>query len=468
MTAKLTFLGASQNVTGSCYLLEANGTRILVDCVMFQERQFQSRNWDPFPARPGKIDAVLLTHAHLDHCGLLPKLVKEGFRGKVYATAATAEIAKIVLLDSARLQEEDVQFKRRRHQKEGRKGAFPEMPLYDVQDVQRCCKLFKRVEYNDPRDLKGGLRATFYNAGHILGAAMIKVAVDVDGQKRTILFSGDVGRQNMPILDDPAVLDRADYLLVESTYGDKTHMDQRDTQEKMAEVINAANAAGGNIVIPIFAVERSQEVLYRLHEMRLADRIPNLMVFLDSPMAISVTEVFESHPELFDKQTNTFFGHVGSPFQFQGLTFTRTVNESKAINNIKGTVIIIAGSGMCTGGRIKHHLANNIGRPECTILFLGYQAVGTLGRLIVDGAGEVRIFGQILQVRAKVVTVDGFSAHADRNELMAWLSGMKAPPRKIFVVHGEAESARHLAEHIGQEKGWPTAVPAYLEQVELD
>jgi len=468
MQMKLRFLGAAQNVTGSRHMLEVNGTRLLVDCGLYQERQFKERNWEPFDFPANSIDAVLLTHAHLDHCGLVPKLVKEGFKGPIYCTAATAEIVRIILLDSARLQEEDAEYKRKRHQREGRKSPHPYEPLYDVADVEAALPLFKKVRYKNPVELVPGIKATFCEAGHVLGSAVIHVCIEQNGETRSVLFSGDVGRPHRPIVRDPAEIDEADYILVESTYGDRVHRGRGDVKAEIAEVINATRAAGGNIVVPSFALERSQEMLYYVNELLTEDAIPHLMVFLDSPMAGAITKVFKQHSELFDEEMNEFMRNGESPFTFSGLKYTKTSTESKAINHIRGTAIIIAGSGMCTGGRVKHHLVNNIERPESTIMFVGYQAIGTLGRRIVEGEKEVRILGEKRQVKAKIVQIHGFSAHADRDELLHWLSSLKNHPKKIFVVHGEAESAKSFGDYIHEKTGWEVCVPEYKDEVILD
>ena len=468
MQIKLMFLGAAQNVTGSRYLLQANGTRLLVDCGLYQERHLKARNWDPFPTAANSIDAVLLTHAHLDHCGLLPKLVKEGFRGKIYCTAATSEITRIILLDSAKLQEEDAEFKRKRHEREGRKGPFPEIALYTVADSEACFPHFSPVEYKQSMKLGEGVEATFYDAGHVLGSSIINVKVHQNRQARSVLFSGDIGRPHRPIVHDPTSLEEADYVLVESTYGDRIHQGLEDTKKTIAEVINSTKKAGGNIIVPSFALERSQEVLYYINELLLDDAIPHIMVFLDSPMAASITKVFQRHSELFDEQMSEFVRKLQSPFNFPGLKMVETTEQSKAINHIKGTVAVIAGSGMCTGGRIKYHLVNNISRPESTIMFVGYQANGTLGRRIVSGEKQVRILGQEHQVKARVVQVSGFSAHADRDELFQWLTGLKKPPRRLFIVHGESESAQHFGDYVSQKTGWKVSVPGYQDEFALD
>ena len=468
MQIKLKFLGAAQNVTGSRHMLEANGVRLLVDCGLYQERQFRDRNWEPFPISPASINAVLLTHAHLDHCGLLPKLVREGFKGKIYCTAATAEIAKIILLDSAKIQEEDAEHKRKRHEREGRKGPYPEIPLYTTEEAEACFPQFLPVKYRQPIEIGEGVEGNFYDAGHVLGSSMIKVKVQQDGQSRTVLFSGDIGRPDRPIVRDPTVLEQADYVLIESTYGDRIHHSQEDTKKTIAEVINSTKQVGGNIIVPSFALERSQEVLYYINELLLADAIPHLMVFLDSPMATRITKVFQQHGELFDEEMTEFIRQKESPFNFSGLKMVETAEQSKAINHIKGTVMVIAGSGMCTGGRIKYHLVNNITRGESTIMFVGYQAVGTLGRRIVDGEKQVRILGQQYPVKAKVVRIHGFSAHADKDELLEWLQGLKTAPRRVFVVHGEDESAKAFGNYITEETTWPVTVPAYQDEAVLD
>jgi metallo-beta-lactamase family protein len=468
MHIKLNFLGATQNVTGSRYLVEANNLRFLVDCGFYQERDYRYRNWDPFHVPPDTLDAVLLTHAHLDHCGLLPKLVREGFHGRIFCTNATADIVKIMLMDSARIQEEDAAYKKKRHKRSRRKGSHPEVPLYTTDDAKACFPLLSPVRYGESVLIGNDISATFHDAGHVLGSSMILVRVNQNGESRSILFSGDVGRWNKPILRDPTLFEEADYVLVESTYGDRLHEDSETIENQLADAINSTVQGRGNILVPSFALERSQEVLYYLNTLLMERRIPRLLVFLDSPMAVGITDVFNEHPELYDSEMMGLIRQGSSPFDYHGLTMVRTVAQSKAINNVFGSTMIIAGSGMCTGGRIKHHLVTNISRPECTILFVGYQAAGTLGRIIVDGVKKVRLMGKWYPVRARVSQINGFSAHADRDELFRWLSSLKRPPKHIFVVHGEPDSAKKFADYVSNKTGWNTSVPEYGQESILD
>jgi metallo-beta-lactamase family protein len=448
--------------------LETNGVRLLIDCGLYQERDLKPRNWADFPVPAATIDAVLLTHAHLDHCGRIPKLVKEGFKGPIYATPATAEIADIIMQDAAHIQEEDVKNKQRRHEKQGKQSPFPYEPLYVAEDAQKAAALFVQTKYDTPVPVGDGITAEFREAGHVFGSSSIRVTVEQDGETRSIVFSGDVGRWDLPIMRDPRQFEHADYVLIESTYGDRIHEPVADIPGELANIINETQKAGGNVVIPSFALERTQELLYHLNDLLNEGRIPHLKAFVDSPMAVKITEVFRKHAELYDEEAADKLRSGDRPCDFSGLTLSRTVDQSKAIKDAPGTAIIIAGSGMCTGGRVKHHLKSNIGRPESTLLFVGYQAVGTLGRIILEGAEKIRLFGEEYPVRMRIERINGFSAHADRDELYQWISSLEKPPRKVFVTHGEESQSEAFKEFLTEKTGWDCMVPEYDQTVVLD
>jgi metallo-beta-lactamase family protein len=464
---KVKFLGATRNVTGSRFVIENNNSQILIDCGLYQEREFRARNWEKFPVEPSEIDSVVLTHAHLDHCGYLPKLVKEGFNGKIFCTPPTSEIAQIALLDSGKIQEEDAEKKKRRHQKERRRGPYPEIPLYTIEDAKNVITHFETFPYEELVQIAPDMKIIFHDAGHILGASMIELIVKEDGKEKTSIFSGDIGRWDRPILCDPTVFEKADYVFMESTYGNRLHEQQEVSLDKLMRFIRETKETGGNIVIPTFAIERAQELLFYISNLIRENKIPHIVVFVDSPMAINVLEIFQKYTDYFDKETKELIKRGDSPFDFPLLKTTRSVEESKAINYIKGTSIIMAGSGMCTGGRVKHHLINNITRAESTVLFVGYQAKGTLGREILERPKEVRILGNTYTVKARIEKINGFSAHADKNELLRWVKNFKEAPQKIFVIHGEEEASKDFAETLKSNFDSDIIVPEYMQEYSL-
>jgi metallo-beta-lactamase family protein len=463
---KLQFLGATGQVTGSQYYLEADGAHLLVDCGMYQERAYLDRNWEPSPVRVRELDALLLTHAHVDHCGLAPKLVQEGFRSPIIATSASADLVELVLRDAAQIQMEDAAFKEKRHRKEGRQGRYPVKPLYTLKDVERTLPLLQPVSYDRPVRVNHHVEAVFHDAGHILGSAMIEIRVTDHGQPRRIIFTGDMGQWDTPIVRNPTVFTEADYIVMESTYGDRVHENHGTVESQLEAVIQETVAGGGKVIVPIFAIERAQELIYHLKQLIEAGRIASLPVFLDSPMAADVTEVFRRHRECFDTEAEGIVAAGGSLLKFPTLKVVRTVEESMAINRLKGPAVIMSTSGMCTAGRIKHHLAQHIGDPACTILFVGYQAQGTLGRQILDGHREVRIHGISRLVRARVEQIQGISGHADRLGLLKWLSHFKRPPRQLFITHGEQQASMSLAQQVREQMGWNVTVPEYRETVQ--
>jgi metallo-beta-lactamase family protein len=467
MPVKLTFLGATQNVTGFRYLLETGSMKILIDCGLYRERDFLHRNWEEFSPEPSSIDAVFLTHAHLDHCGLLPRLVKKGFNKPIYCTRPTAEIAAISLLDAAKMQEEDAAFKKKRHEREGRKGPHPEMPLYTSDDAKATIPLFSPVDYGERVQLGPDLSATLYNAGHVLGSAMIKFVIGSGTDVETVIFSGDIGRGNDPILEQPALFDSADCVVMESTYGGLLHGTEEQAAHQLVQAIYHAIKAGGNVVIPSYVFERAQDMLNYINRFFLEQKIPPLPVFLDSPLAVDITDVFSRHPEYLNQNVREMIAAGHSPFEFPQLTRVVNAEQSKAIADVKGSSIIIAGSGMATGGPIKHHLINNITSPENSIIFVGYQAPNTLGRRIADGDKEVRILGQNYPVRAHIEKIDGFSAHADNDELIKWLSAFKLPPKRLMILNSEPATAQQFEHLVAQKLGWQVEIPDYGHQYTL-
>ncbi|MFH1039096.1 MAG: MBL fold metallo-hydrolase [PVC group bacterium] len=463
----VTFLGATGSVTGSRFLVRNEEACVLIDCGLFQERELRSRNWDDFPVPPREIDAVVLTHAHIDHCGYLPKLVREGFGGKIFCTPPTAEVARVALLDSAKLHEEDAAYKKRRHGKEQRESPFPSVPLYTIQDAEAVMPHLETAPYAQPVEVSSGMTAVFRDAGHIIGSSIVELGIGRGQRRNKLVFSGDLGRKNNPLLHNPEVIEGADYLFLESTYGDRNHESGAEAVGTLERVIVETAGKGGKVVIPTFAIERAQELLYFIKRLMENGKIPRLSGFIDSPMAIDITKIYMAFPEYLDGKNLAGSRPGESPFSFPLLQMTRSTEDSKAINRHRGSAIIMAGSGMCTGGRIKHHLVQNIACPESTILFVGYQARGTLGRIILERPGEVRILGAQHPVRARIEQINGFSAHAGRDELLDWVSGFTTRPKKLFVVHGEEQSSQALAATVRERFGWDTAVPEYLETYSL-
>jgi metallo-beta-lactamase family protein len=442
---KIAFHGAAQGVTGSCHLLSCAGKRILIDCGMYQgSRELVEDNANDFGFDPAEIDYLLLTHAHLDHCGRIPLLANRGFQGEIITTAASRELARLVMMDSAGLQEEEARYRNRRARRRGREETF--QPLYTTLDTFNALEYFgRKAHYDQPLQLAPGIRATFFDAGHILGSASILLELEEGGETRRVVFSGDLGLGSRPILRDPVMPPPADVVVMETTYGDRAHKELQPSVEELYDAINATVKRGGNVVIPTFALERAQEILFYLHAGKAQGLLPEfLQVFLDSPMAISATEIFKHHRECYDEQTAELFRTGNDPFLFNGLHFTRETAESMAINQVAGGAVIMAGSGMCTGGRVRHHLKHNLGREHSSIIFVGYAAQGTLARRIVDGAKNVDIFGEDYAVRAQIHTIGGFSAHAGQTELLAW-HGHAGNPGVTFLVHGEKDSMATFA-----------------------
>lgn len=451
---QLQFYGAAGEVTGSCHIVRIGDYQVLLDCGLIQGgRHAEKRNAEPFPFDPKHIDAVVLSHAHIDHCGRLPLLVKRGFRGPIITQNASRDLVRILLKDSAYLQEMDAERQNRRLQRAGRPLIEP---LYGQQDAERACKQLQGHRYQQAVAVVPGVTATFHDAGHILGSASVELSLQHEGQSKTIVFSGDLGQYDTPILKDPATLTRADLVLMESTYGSRTHRDRQQTVQELGDVINTARRRGGNILIPAFAVGRSQEVLYHLASHFDAWGLDQWQIFLDSPMAIEASEIYWKYPNLYDREALELARDVDMP-PLPNLHLSRTREQSMALNRIRSGAIILAGSGMCTGGRILHHLKHNLWRQDCHVVMVGYQAQGSLGRRLVDGQPSVRIHGETIRVQAAIHTIGGLSAHGDRDDLARWYSSFADRP-PVYLVHGDEASAHALGERLEQRFGATTRV----------
>lgn len=462
----LTFWGACDTVTGSSYLLTTDRLRILVDCGMFQGVSDQKdRNQRPFPFAPNSIDYVILTHAHIDHSGLIPRLVKDGFGGQIIATAATADLCQIMLMESAHIQELDAEWANRKRKRAGNDEVAP---LYTVDDARRSLEQFRGIGYGEPFDLGDGVSLRFHDAGHILGSASAEVTVRSDDKETVIVFSGDLGARNHPIIPDPSLISTADYVVMESTYGNRIHENKAERADLLKKVLLQAVKDQERVIIPAFAVGRTQDILHEISQLYSAGEIPLIPVYIDSPLAISATEIFARHPESYDDETAAMLQSDRSPFDYEGLTFTRGAEESKALNQLQGAAVIISASGMCEAGRIKHHLKHNLWRAGAQILFVGYQAEGTLGRRIKDGAPEVTIFGEEIVVHAQVEAIEGFSAHGDQDDLRYWIGGFEKKPRKVFVTHGEPASRHAWAESLTTEFGLSPIIPELGQEFDLE
>ncbi len=459
--ATIQFLGAAGTVTGSRFLLEHEGQHVLIDCGLFQgPKLLRERNWAPSPVDAKTIDAVVLTHAHIDHTGGLPRLVREGYRGPIYSTPGTRDLCGLLLPDSARIQEEEARYAN----KAGYSRHKPALPLYGEEDAHAALALFESFGYERTRQLVPGITVRFVRAGHILGSAIC--VFELASTKQRVVFSGDLGRYNAPILKDPQAVDAATTLLVESTYGDRQHDDTDGRRQVLADAVNDVVRRGGIMVVPAFAVGRTQELLYHLGNLEAEQLIPELPVFVDSPMACDATPIYLAHREDHDLEFTDIAANGRPPLQTKRTSFVRSANESKALNAFKGPGIIISASGMATGGRILHHLKHRLPKEQNTVLFVGYQSEGTRGRRLLEGEKEIKIHGELVPVRAKVSQVSGFSAHADWKEMLKWMEGFTAPPRQTLLIHGETSALEANRQRL-EARGWPSYVPRHLETVTL-
>ncbi len=458
---QIQFHGAVRTVTGSQHLLTVNGRNILLDCGLYQgsRQETYARNQN-LPYDAAAVDVLVLSHAHIDHSGNIPNLVKNGFRGDIVCTYATRDLCSIMLRDSAKIQEYDIEFLNKKRVK---KNQPPLEPIYEIADAIESLKYFIGIGYERPYRLMPGVTLTFYDAGHILGSAIVALDIEDEDSKRSrrLVFSGDLGRPNRPILRDPTFLDEADILLLESTYGNRVHADLEEASKKLEQIINETYKRGGKIIVPAFAVGRTQELVYRIHQLvKSGDIPPNMPVYVDSPLAIDATGIYRLHPEAYDEEIAQFIleNRHSDPFGFEMMRYTRTTTESKELNFLREPAIIISASGMAEAGRILHHLKNNVEDPRCTILIVGWQAADTLGRRIVEKTPILKIFGEEYQLKANVATINGFSAHADRAELLAWTGALRRRPSHTFIVHGETDASVSLANALQEEQGFANVV----------
>lgn len=460
---KIKFCGATIGVTGSCHLLYTERHRVLLDCGQFQgNKEMDALNYEPFPFDPESVEAVVLSHAHIDHCGRIPLLVKRGFKGDIYCTDATADLLSVMLLDSAYIHEKDAEWQTK---KNARTGKPPVEPLYTVQDAERSLKLVKPILYDQLVEINDEMKIVFNDAGHILGSAITEIWVTENNQTSKIVFSGDLGVNDRPILRDPKKIKKADYLIMESTYGNRLHPENSTSIDRLIHIIKDTVKRGGSVIIPAFAVGRTQELIYELnmfyeHHPEYHDVLDDLYVYIDSPMATTATEVFRKNAQVFDEETKELILSGDNPLDFKNLIFTRSTAESQALNMNREPKIIISASGMCEAGRIRHHLKHNLWDPKNSIVFVGYQAEGTLGRALIDGAKEVKLFGETVMVAAEIHNLEGFSGHADQNGLLDWLGGFQKIPKQIFLVHGEEQSKIDFAK-VAQERLGLSTTPIF-------
>lgn len=460
---KLKFLGAARTVTGSCFYIECSDMNILVDCGIYQGEDADVINRAAFDYKPPELDYIFVTHAHLDHSGMLPRVVKEGFRGKIITTPATRDLLEPMLYDSAHIQENDAEWFNR---KAIRAGKRPIMPLYSIDDVKNVIPLFDVKPYGTIFRLGDGIKYRFLDAGHILGSGTLELWYQDAEKEKKIVFSGDIGKKGNPIIRDPLTPVESNFVVMESTYGNRLHKPLNESIDELVEAIKVTFKKGGNVFIPAFAIGRTQDLLYILNNLVRQKRLHNVHVYLDSPLAEEATKVYLAHPECFDEEAIKFFTSSEGFNDSVKLHFVQSVEESMAINKIKSGIVVIAGSGMCEGGRMRHHLKHNLWRPECSIIFVGFQGKGTLGRRIVDGAKTVHVLGEEIAVNSSVYTINGFSAHADKGELLSWLSCFKDSP-EIFIVHGEEEVAISFGEFVKEKFRFVTHVPEKGELFEI-